>query len=454
MKSLLKKSMLAASVAVAFGASAGTVSVTKQTHSIEGLAGVTANQTSNSISYTVAAAYAVGDKITFTFPEGALVATTFPSQINVPAINNATAANAIAGMGLGLLNSTASSVTYRVTSLSQPNNAATSPVDYTDRTTIGAVVTLGSIGYKPASVLSSDVTVTVSSETTVGDALDTSGTRTATVAEAKSQFGSVALSHTFDNVIDVAEMRQKFVGSQTDSITYTITNPVTTGWLNVASVNATDGTMVTLYGEAGKFEGLTSSDFSAAGTVTVDEAAAQVMVKYNGQVTTDTIQFTAPGDKVLETQSFTTDYVYNYTSAGSVAGSKTVDSGVASGEWKLNGATVNVPYMPYSVNANAILYVTNEGSQTGDISVTAIDDIGQSYDLGVIGTANAKTITRIATPVKQALELAGFDMNGKVSLTITVNAPESDITVYASYNVGGSDRGMVITDQYKKDSSK
>lgn len=452
MKSLLKKSMLAASVAVAFGASAGTVSVTKQTHSIEGLAGVTANQTSNSISYTVAAAYAVGDKITFTFPKDALVATTFPSQINVPAVNNATAANAIAGMGLGLLNSDASSVTYRVTSLSQPENGSGTP--YTDRTTLGAVVTLGHIGYNAASLLDASVTVTVSSETSVGDVLDSTGTRTATVAEAKSQFGSVVVSSSFDNIIDVAEMRKKFVGSQTDSITYAITNPTTTGWLNLASVNPTEGTMVTLYGEAGKFEGLTASDFSAAGTVTVDEAAAQVMVKYNGQVTTDTIQFTAPGDEVLETQSFTTDYVYNYTSAGAVAGSKTVDSGVASGEWKLNGATVNVPYMPYSANATAILYVTNEGSQTGDISVTAIDDLGQSYDLGVIGTANAKTITKIASPVSQALELAGFDMNGKVSLTITVNAPESDITVYASYNVGGADRGMVITDQYKKDSSK
>jgi len=448
MKTMMKTTLVAASIAAVFGANAGTVTVTKQVHSTEGLAGVTANQTSNSISYKVAAAYAVGDKITFTFPEGALVATSFPSQINVAAVNNATEANAIAGMGLGLLDSDTKSVTYRVTSLSQPNNMATPAVDYTSRTTIGADIVLGAINYKAASITAASVTVTVTSVTSSGDNLDTSGTRTATVAETKTQFGSVALGSKFDAVINVAEMRKKFVSGTADSMSYTITNPTTTGWLNLATVN-TSG--VTVFGESGKMSDLVKANFSASGTTTFDATAAKLAVAYTGMVTNDTITFTPPtGDKavVLESQGFTTDFVYNYSSAGSVAGSKTVATGLASGEWKLNGATVNIPYMPYSTNASQIIYVSNEGSQAGDVIATAFDDQGNVYELGTIGVANGKTVTKLSKQVGDALLAKGFS-TGKVSITITVNAPSADITVYSSYNVGGSDRGFVNTDQYK-----
>ena len=89
MKQLLKKSLLAATIAVTCGsASAGTVSVTKQVHSLEGLTGVTANQTSNAISYTLGAAYREGDKIAFTFTDGALVAASFPEVINISMFTN------------------------------------------------------------------------------------------------------------------------------------------------------------------------------------------------------------------------------------------------------------------------------------------------------------------------------------------------------------------------------
>jgi hypothetical protein len=450
MKQLFKKSLLAATVAVTCGSAfAGTVAVTKQVHSLEGLNGVTANQTSDSISYTVAAAYAVGDKITFTFTDGALVATTFPSQINVGAVDSATPASAIAGMGLGLLNSDSASVTYRVTSLSQPDDTpGAGGTAYTDRTTLGAVVTLGQIGYTAASVAAAPVTVTVSSQTSVGDDLDNSGTRTATVAESKTQFGSATAPTKFNATIDVSSMRKAFVDTLTDSMSWVIANPATTGWLNVATVNTTGATV---YGEAGKMAGLEAANFTAGGTVTFTEAAAKVAVAYTGMVTNDTITFAAPtGDDavVLETQSFGTDLVYNYTSAGAVAGSKTIASNLTSGEWTLNGATVNIPYMPYGPSASRILYISNAGTQSGDISATAFDEKGNSYDLGVIGNAAAGTVTKISRLVDDALVAAGF-ASSKTSITVTVNAPESDITVYASYNVGGSDRGFVNTDQYK-----
>jgi hypothetical protein len=451
MKQLFKSTLLAAAVAATCGtAFAGNVAVTKQVHSTEGLVGVTANQTSNSISYVLKAAYKEGDKITFAFPDGALVATTFPTVINLPPVNNADEAKAIAGLTLGLLNSDTKSVTYRVTKLTLPHNGGSPSVEWQNGSTIDANLVLGSVGYK-ASALSSPVTVTVSSQTTAGDVLDASGTRTATIAEAKSQFGTVKVGTKFDNTIDVGQMRKAFVGTSSDAMRWDITNPNTAGWLNMATVNASNGTVVTLNGEPGKMTGLVAGNWTSAGTRTFTAAESKLVMSHGGMVTNDTITFTpTTGTKavVLETQKFSSKFDYNYTSAGAQAGSKTIGANVDSGEWKLNGATVNIPYMPYGPSASQIMYISNAGDQAGDISVTVFDDKGNYHDLGVVGKAGAKRITKVAPLINSKLQEKGF--NGtKASITITVNAPAADITVYASYNIGSADRGFVNTDQYK-----
>mmetsp|Transcript_29013 Transcript_29013/g.44586 ORF Transcript_29013/g.44586 Transcript_29013/m.44586 type:complete len:466 (+) Transcript_29013:123-1520(+) len=462
MKQPFKKALLATAVALTCGAAtAGTVSVTKQVHSSEGLTGVTATQTSNALSYTLGATYQEGDKITFTFPADTLDKTNpesgFEGVVNIPE-QNAGTANARAGLTLGLLNSTvgdsADTVTYRVTTVTE---VATEVAGVTTGNTVGQVFSLTSgIPYSAAALLSRALTVTVNSETAAGDTLDNSGTRTGTLAEAKSQFGSVAVAG-FDAVIDVAQMRKAFLGAASDSMEWTITNPSTTGWLNLATVNATSGTVVTLKGEAGKFTDLSASNFAAgnlhgkAGTDVVDEANATVTVTYGGLTTNDTLTFTpttGANAVVLEAQSFVSDFAYNYTSAAAQAGMATVGSNVPSGEWDLNGATVNIPYMPYGPTASQVIYVTNAGSQAGDISVTAFDNTGKTFDLGVIGTANANTVTKVAPLVNDALRAAGFS-GRQASITITVNAPEDDITVHASFNIGGNDRAFIITDQYK-----
>lgn len=454
MKQLYKKTLLAVAVASICGkALAGDVSVTKQVHSLEGLEDVTATQTSEAITYKVAAAYRDGDKITFTFSDGALEGTTFPSQLNVAAVDSATEADSIAGMALGLLNTTDNSVTYRVTQVTQPDDTpGAGGTAYTDRTTIGATIALGTIGYKASAVAAGSITISVASETSSGDVLDNSGTRTATLAEAKTQFGSAKMGTSFDSVINVSAARKAFAVGSTDTASFTITNPTTTGWLNMATVNTTSAN---LFGEAGKMGTLseTGTEFSTAttSTRTFDRAGAKLGISYAGLVTNDTITFTPPTGTnavVLEAQKFSLDLAYNYTSAGAKANSKTISTALSAGEWTLNGAKVSIPYMPYQANASQILYVTNEGTQDGDILATAFDEKGNVYDLGIVGVAKGEHVTKVTKPIGDALLAKGFS-GGKVAITITVNAPESDITVYAGYNVGGADRGYVNTDQYK-----
>jgi hypothetical protein len=453
MKQILKTTLLAATIAATCGSAfAGTVSVVKQVHSTEGLDGATKDIASNAMSYTLGAAYREGDKITFTFPEGALATTgnAFESVINLPPKNDAIEANAIAGLTLGLLNFDANSVTYRVTKLTLPNNAATpTATDYQNGSTLNAVLGTAAdplvISYTAAAVRAGTVTVTVSSQTTAGDILDSAGTRTATIAEAKSQFGSAEMDEMFNNVIDVSAARLSFVGNPTDELEWTITNPDTTGWMSMATVNTT---MVTVFGEPGKMTGLDEDNWrSGGGTRVFSETNATLAVTYAGMVTNDTVSFIAT-DVVLETQGFNADMSYNWVSTGGVAGSKPIATGLPAGEWTLNGATVNIPYMPYGVNASQIMYISNAGNQAGDILVTAFDENGRKYDLGTVGIAEGNKVTKLATMIGTKLADVGFD-GTKLSITITVNAPEADITVYASYNVGGSDRGFINTDQYK-----
>lgn len=465
MKQLFKSTLLAAAVAATCGtANAGTVAVTKQVHSSEGLAGVTASQQSGNITYTLGATYREGDKLTLTLPRNTLnktnPSTGFPSVVVMDPVNGPVEDDTIAGLTWGLLNTTVDAtltdgsivdqVTYRVTALTQPHNGSNVPWEH--GSTVGGVLGGGAdklfISYNPQTLLTAPITVSVSSQTQSGDVLDNAGTRTATIAEAKTQFGALTVGTKFNGVIDVTQARLQFVSGMTDMMAYTVANPSTTGWLNVATVTSAKASV---YGEAGKQTGLKTANWASAnGAVTYTADAAKVEIAYTSAVTNDMVTFTAPAAKdnvALEAQKFTTDFTYNYTSAGSQAGVQSIATGAASGEWTLNGATVNIPYMPYSANASQIVYVSNAGALAGDITATAFDDKGNMYDLGKIGTANPKTVTKLTTQLGQALQSKGFTA-GKLSITITVNAAADDVTVYASYNAG-SVRGFVNTDQYK-----
>ena len=442
MKNIFKSTLIAASVAaVCSTAYAGNTEVTKQTYSLEGVGAVTTAQTSNAVTYVTRAAYAVGDKVTFTFTAGALDATNnFASQLNVAA--DTTTGSEKAGMALGLLNQTADTVTYRVTSLTQPGS-------FTDKTTLGQTITLGTVALKAASVAAGDTTVTVDSQTSSGDILDSSSdtgkSRTATMTSVKTQYGtlSVASSAELNGVIDVAAGR-KALTTTTDSTTFVITNPATTGWLNLVS---TTGTVITLDADlAGASTGANVISTGMTSTKAYDDAKKQVTITYAGsEVTTDTVTITpltGSSAVVLAAQDFKVAGAYTYGTASSAS----VGSDGA-GSWTLNGAVVSVPYMPYGAGIGQIIYVTNSGSLDGDVAVTAFDEAGNDYDLGVIGTAKSGEVTQVSILIANALAAQGFT-SGKLAMTITVNAQDKDITVHAAYNIRG-DRGNVFTSQYK-----
>jgi hypothetical protein len=310
------------------------------------------------------------------------------------------------------------------------------------------VITLGSVGYSPTGALAG-LNVTVSSAAGAGGSLDSSGTLTTMIAESMTQFGTATVSSSLSGVIDVAAERKVFTPTGTDSMSFTVTGPSTTDWLNLATLNSDNGTVFTLTGESGKMTGLLSTNYSTSGTSTLafTEDTPALTASYSDLIESDSLTFTPPGDVVLFAQTFTASVVFNYTSVAGTAGTTTAASGLAAGSWTLNGATVVVPYIPYSSNASQILYITNTGTTTGDVLVTAKDTSGNSYDLGVVGSLPGGNLLKLATLIKRGLEATGFT-SGKLTITIVAQVPKADIIVYASYNIGGSDRGFINTSQY------
>lgn len=447
MNTTFKTALLAATIATACGSAyAGDTMVDTTTFSLEGTS-VAADSNSASISYLTAAAYTLQDTVTFTFTAGALANTTsFPAEINVPAVD--TVGAELAGMTLGFLNTSSNSVTYRVTNIDQPTGFVTA-----DASTLGQTIVLGTAPLNGASIAAGDVSVTVSSATSLGLVLDNGSSagnsRTAQLTEVKSQFGTMSVSADFDAVVDVEADRKAFESGVTDEATYVISTVDTTDWENVADVVTTTVVL------SADIEDADVVSTAAASTITYDAADNEVTIIYDAEITTDTITITPTAGAsavVLEAQDFDLQASYEYE-IGVMSGDFDFGSDNA-GEWTLNGAVVNVPYMPYGNSVTQILYVTNEGDQNADVTVTAFDENGMTYELGRVGTVNGNSVLAIAGAVKTALENEGFVTapamgSNKVSLIVTVNTEDEDISIYSAYNVGGSDRGNVLNSQYK-----
>lgn len=158
---------------------------------------------------------------------------------------------------------------------------------------------------------------------------------------------------------------------------------------------------------------------------------------------------TAKGKIAMVEGPFTYDVAIAYTDggtdgagAGAVAGSVAVTSGGDAGKWTLNGSTTVIKNYPLSSAVTQFVWVTNTGTQTGNVFATAIGGTGAqvmtSCDLGV--TSKPGEIQRITNELNTCLTAAGL-VAGRAEVTVTVNAIAGDISVYAGYkHVADADR--------------
>jgi hypothetical protein len=263
----------------------------------------------------------------------------------------------------------------------------------------------------------------------------------------------------FSNTIDVtvANPGTRFTGGgSTDTLTIQIDETAA----GVAASNAT-GEVVTAV-VTGPFAFLVDEDPATAGlqndsiTATVNGNAAASVTLTSTTVTVVgaasdvgdvVISFDNAnnnlGLEVMVADTFSSAVSIAYNDAGpdgdntlngdDVADSIPLSTSNAAGEWVLNGANAVVSAYPVGAGITQFLWVTNTGSQSAGISVTAKGDGGTLASCSV-GTVAANDMEYIAPAVKTCLDNANFGTD-RIQLTVTVNAASSTIDVYAGYKV-------------------
>ncbi|MGB5981510.1 MAG: hypothetical protein WBG46_05140 [Nonlabens sp.] len=114
-----------------------------------------------------------------------------------------------------------------------------------------------------------------------------------------------------------------------------------------------------------------------------------------------------------------------------------------------NGNEWLIPYMPYNANISQIIHVTSYYSDSSatsgstDLNVQAIDDNGNSYNLGSISTLTDERVTNLSPLLMDQLTASGFQGSGKISFKISPSNDDFNLYFYAAFNVGGSDRTQV-----------
>lgn len=387
------------------------------------------------VTVVLGAEYSIGDILTFTFVGGDVDTDT--------ALSTYTTSTGAAAVTIGLLNSSSSSLTYRVTEIDTVLAV----------TTIDEEIVLAGLEFDRDSVVASGkVVVTYAAETSTAVSIDSGTKSSATIIEATNQF-TLDTVVKLNAVIDVEAQRLTFTGAaETD------TGSVTT---------LSDGAL-TYPATAITFDHVLTGDFTFLDT-DLDTAGIQLATSVTPvpdtvTATTMTFEDIATGaspividtdevdDTVIPTQGFTLSVTAKYTDHGTAeaAGTATddatsvVNGALALGEWTLNGSVVNVPYLPFGPATQPIIRHTNIGSQTGDISLRyMVEGVDTAFvDAGVIVTQATPGVRNLLSIVSDALKADGYDASVagfKVALEVTSNVPANDVTVFAAAKVTSSD---------------
>jgi hypothetical protein len=337
----------------------------------------------------------------------------------------------------GLINSTKTALTFRVTALS---GAAS---------TVGNTFSLGLGGSAAETKVKLDsitaesvVNVTAKAVTSTGFDLDNTANDTSKVASVATQW-SFKVDPVMAAVVDVTEERKKFVDDSTAMFKIVLAENAGTYRAGFTPDDDAANT-ITVNGNFVAFDGVdnTGTFVSDAGNVTVAEDKLSATVAMTS------------GDPVnaTHTQSFNIGSKQRIIEAGSYSATmKLIDGSdrtinlisTYAGKMTLNGASYDIPYLPYGDSTDRYVWVTNKGVQPGDITVTALEQDGTEHEFGVIGESK-KGLMKIDSLIDAKLEEAGVATGQSIKLNVTVNAPDSDITVYAAYKAVAADDRLTV----------
>jgi len=382
-------------------------------------------------------------------------------------------------MLLGLVSKTSSAVTFRVTGGSGLENSSFS----CGIATSGLSVIRNSV----SSTSTVGVTLSQSSFISGGSTSFDTQTTATKIHQAQAQF-SVASITGFSGTIDVATGRLAWAGTtpvlsrslslvlsgstadmasnsiansyaETSNVTFNASVYGTTAtpmfaWLDDDANGCTADDLTTGPGSASVSTGGTLSISANCATLTASMPAA-VGVTAGGTARTVSITLSKASSStglVLQQGSFSVSPSFVVSASQTATQSVTA---AAAGSFTINGALVNIPYMPYGTSGTSAItqayYITNTSTTAGVVTGTARNQAGVSCNLGTVGTAAAQSVTNLSTGINNAIAscyaTAGvFPEGTRVYIDLISNTDITNTLVNATYNVGGSSRVQVTND--------
>ncbi|MGJ8680083.1 hypothetical protein [Paraglaciecola sp.] len=446
---MFKKTLVAlALTGLAGAASASTIITSKITYSEEGIANTktfdldtdtttvsTVSSTAGSVIVAVGIdnGYAIGDQITFTFPNNVFDIST-------------SATLAIDSVG------TASTITVGTPQYSNGNSvsftisAVGSGASAVALTGLATEFILGGIILEDDGLSDGDdvdVDYSVISSVNNGAYEEKSGT----IAEVKEEL-SVKVTTALNGIINVSEDREEFTvaDSTVEQDTLVIT-PAVAGY----TLPATPSKVVyTVNGDFSFVDTDSDGDADLAVAITggTSISGADFADDFQSYEFTDTtaapaavtVEFTAADETVIPTGSFTVDAEVAYAPDTGSATSKSFD-GISAGEWKLDGTESEINFLPLDNNKFALLVsVANTGSVDGEITIDIITE-GMTYSKAIDTVATAKSVTNIGPDI--AAFAAEEGLTGFAHVNVVVNSPSADIETKAFY-LSRSDKDRAV----------
>lgn len=481
MNSILRKTLIAATVAGAFGANAaeivsddsGSAAGIQQVISAEGLAlaggistSITAANDALRIGFVPGIdAYSQDDLLLFTIAGADIASSTTQSGVTLQYDNGGTWVTVARALGVdtstgvitfGLVDTDNDDTNGLTNLLASDADSATYYIDGVDLEDVDATTGI-SVSYNG---LRQQVPIDPASATSV--------------AQVGSQFSLGAnTDYDLDATIDVEAERMTFVdaeagddffnsmgdsstaeSSETNNDTFTL-SVASSADLLVADASSVVHSLTTstnfdwTLDSDGDYAGASATGSSSVTGVTVaddlsdDESTLVVTASGTGVgSSTTTVTLTVPGTATLEEADFEVATTVNYY-LGVTTTADSVDLGTTDvGSWGLSGATRFVEFYPTGVGITQFVYIANTSDVDAEVEMTVMDASGTAYECGILDTvALGNAVTNFGAEVFSTLEECGV-VGNRLAISFTINAPDAAIDLTAGYNSRG-DRVLV-----------
>ena len=436
---MFKKTLLAAGIiAASTSAFALTVTGDASNYSYEALAsGAVENNggelTLPKLKVALGATYTVGDEITITLAGG---------EFNTGNKSFKLADLTTAGSGgsgkdkltFGFRSKTDNSVTFQVVSKTETGSGNTlgNEIQLTLNDDSAVLVKLDSV------TVGAQVAATSSSMNKFGSVLE-AVSKAHVIGEVKNQF-TIKTAAPLNVDADVSKDRKVFVTTgntdNTIDVTYATAKAAdgTTPLTFVEPLSVSGKYTITVTGDFTAFDGSADSGKLSDGTNTykVAEDKQSASYTYTG-VGTKTLTFTTAAKDADRVVIPVSDYTVSVQIEDVADKYSMPVVGATANKIGLNGYSADVPALPLGDSVQQFLWVTNNGSIDGEITITALGQDGKEYGPFEIGTST-KGMQPIGADVAKKLAEAGLK-SGRAKLNVTVNAPEANISLYAGYKV-------------------